>query len=287
MNTEVKDIGQILADSWANFLESLPSIILAILIGIVGAIIIRFISKNAYRIIDTKSKDPLVSSFLVNMLSIILSIFLIVLCLSIIGWGSLTNKILAGAGLGTFVIGFALKDIGENFLAGILMAFSRPFRTGDLIEIEGLRGRVIQMSLRETTIKSLDGRDIYIPNGLILKNPLQNYTIDNYIRQEFMIGLDYNDDVDNIILLIEETINQFEQVEKHPEPLVFIDELATSTVNVKAQYWIMTTDVRAPGYKLRSNIMFKVYKSILDKGYRLPSDIVEVAMLNGNTIPEN
>lgn len=282
MDTEVKDIGQILADSWANFLESLPSIVLAILIGILGAIIIRFISKNAYKIIDSKSKDPLVSSFLVNMLSIILSIFLIVLCLSVIGWGSLTNKILAGAGLGTFVIGFALKDIGENFLAGILMAFSRPFRTGDLIEIEGLRGRVIQMSLRETTIKSLDGRDIYIPNGLILKNPLQNFTIDNYIRQEFLIGLDYNDDVDNIILLIEETIKGFDQVEKHPEPLVFIEELATSTVNVKAQYWIMTTDVRAPGYKLRSNIMFKVYKSILDKGYRLPSDIVEVAMLNGD-----
>ena len=98
-----------------------------------------------------------------------------------------------------------------------------------------------------------------------------------------MIGLDYNDDVDNIILLIEKTIKEFELVEKHPEPLVFIDELATSTVNVKAQYWIMTTDVRAPGLKLRSNIMFKVYKSILDKGYRLPSDIVEVAMLNGNS----
>ena len=279
MDTEVKDIGQILSDSWANFLENLPSILLAIVVAIIGVIIIRFISKTAYKLIDTKSKDPLVSSFLVNILSIILSIFLIVMCLSIIGWGSLTNKILAGAGLGTFVIGFALKDIGENFLAGILMAFSRPFREGDLIEIDGLVGRVIKMSLRETTLKSLDGRDVYIPNGMILKNPLQNYTIDNYIRQEFLIGLDYNDDVDNIIDLIQKIIEDFEEVEKYPEPLVFIEELAASTVNVRAQYWIMTTDVRAPGLKLRSNIMFKVYKGILDSGYRLPSDILEVTMV--------
>lgn len=283
MKTDVKDLHQIVIDSWNNFLERLPALALAIILGIIGIIVIRFISKLAYKFIAKKSKDPLVSDFLVNILSIILSIFLIVICLSIIGWGSLTNKILAGAGLGTFVIGFALKDIGENFLAGILMAFRRPFREGDLIEIEGLRGRVIKMSLRETIIKSLDGKDIYIPNGLILKNPLQNFTIDNYIRNEFVIGLDYNDDVDNIIILIEETIKRFDQVEKYPEPLVFIEELATSTVNVKAQYWIMTTDVRAPGLKLRSNIMFKVYKTILDKGYRLPSDIVEVAMLGGNS----
>lgn len=279
MNTEVKDIQQILSDSWANFLQNLPSIVLAIIIAIIGVIVIRFISKTAYKLIDTKSKDPLVSSFLVNMLSITLSIFLIVMCLRIIGWGSLTNKILAGAGLGTFVIGFALKDIGENFLAGILMAFSRPFREGDLIEIDGLVGRVIKMSLRETNIKSLDGRDVFIPNGMILKNPLQNYTIDNYIRQEFLIGLDYNDDVDNIIDLIQKIIEDFEEVEKYPAPLVFIEELAASTVNVRAQYWIMTTDVRAPGLKLRSNIMFKVYKGILESGYRLPSDILEVTMV--------
>ena len=159
------------------------------------------------------------------------------------------------------------------------MAFSRPFREGDLIEIDGLVGRVIKMSLRETTIKSLDGRDIYIPNGMILKNPLQNYTIDNYIRQEFLIGLDYNDDVDNIIELIQKIIEKFDEVEKYPAPLVFIEELAASTVNVRAQYWIMTTDVRAPGLKLRSNIMFKVYKGILESGYRLPSDILEVTMV--------
>lgn len=280
MDKEISNINYILNQSWEGLLERLPSITLAIIVGTIGVLLIKYFSKLAYRLIDKKSEDPLVSDFLVNIISFILTIFLILICLSIIGWGSLTDKILAGAGIGTFVIGFALKDIGENFLAGILMAFRRPFRVGDLIEIEGLKGRVIQMSLRETTIKSLDGRDVFIPNGLIVKNPLQNYTIDHYIRNEFVIGLDYDDDVDEIIQLIEKTIREFDDVEKYPEPIVYINELATSTVNVRAQYWIMTTDVQAPGLKLRSRIMLKVYKSILDKGYRLPSDIVEVKILD-------
>lgn len=285
MKTEIKDFNKILIDSWNNFLNHVPSIILAILVAIIGVFLIRYLNKLALKLIDKRSQDQLVSDFLVNIISFIFYIFLTVICLSILGWGSITDKILAGAGIGTFVIGFALKDIGENFLAGILMAFRRPFRVGDLIEIEGLVGKVIRMTLRETTIKSLDGRDIFIPNGMIQKNPLQNYTIDNYIRNEFLIGLDYDDDVDDIMRLIETTVKNYEEVEKYPEPIVFIEELAASTVNVRVQYWIMTTDVQAPGIKLRSKIMLHVYKSILDKGYKLPSDIMEVKIVE-NTLPK-
>lgn len=280
MNNEIKNLNLILLDSWNNFLISLPSFAIAIAIFLLGIFLIKYSSKIAYRHIDKQSKDPLVSDFLVNIISIILFIFLIVITLSILGWGNITNKILAGAGIGTFVIGLALKDIGENFLAGILMAFRRPFRVGDLIEIQGLKGKVIKLTLRETTIKSLDGRDIYIPNGLIVRNPLQNYTIDNYIRNEFMIGLDYDDDVDEILKLIEETVLSFDEIVKIPLPIVFIDELASSTVNVKVQYWIQTNDVRAPGVRLRGQIMLRVFKTIINKGYKLPSDILEVKMIN-------
>ena len=282
METEIKDLNLIILDTWNNILVSLPSLILAIIVFSIGILLIRYISRAAYTIIDKRSKDPLVSDFLVNIISIIFFIFLILITLSILGWGSITNKILAGAGIGTFIIVFALKDIGENFLAGILMAFKRPFRVGDLIEIQGLRGRVIKLTLRETTIKSLDGRDIYIPNGLIVKNPLQNYTMDNFLRNEFIIGLDYDDDVNKIIEIIEVILDDSKEIEKFPAPVVFIDELATSTVNVKVQYWVQTNDVKAPGAKFRGEIMLKVYKTILQEGYKLPSDIVEVKIVKSD-----
>ncbi|VXC28668.1 Mechanosensitive ion channel protein MscS [Flavobacterium sp. 9AF] len=279
MTNQIENINQILRESWNNFYESLPAILFAIGIFILGLFIIRKLKKIAFSMIDKKSKDPLVSDFLVNVIALVLTIFLLIISLSILGLGEITDKILAGAGITTFIIGFALKDIGENFLSGIIMAFKRPFRIGDLIEIDGHKGKVINMSLRETLIKTLDGKEVFIPNGLIAKNGLVNYTLDNLLRNEFIIGLDYNDNTEEALQMIETILQNEPGVLKNPEPYAVIDELATSTVNVRVSYWYMTNDIKAPGAKLKSNLMLKVFKSLLNKGFGLPSDIVEVKML--------
>ena len=279
MSGQLENINEILQESWNNFYNSLPAILFALGIFIIGLFIIRKLKIVAFNMIDKKSKDPLVSDFLVNVIALVLTIFLLVISLSILGLGEITDKILAGAGITTFIIGFALKDIGENFLSGIIMAFKRPFRIGDLIEIDGFKGKVTNMSLRETLIKTLDGKEVFIPNGLIAKNGLVNYTLDDLLRTEFVIGLDYNDNTEEALQVIESILQNEEGVLKNPEPFAVIDELATSTVNVRVSYWYMTNDIKVPGVKLKSNIMLKVFKSLLDKGYGLPSDIVEVKML--------
>lgn len=279
MSGQLENINKILQESWNNFYNSLPAILFALGIFIIGLFIIRKLKIVAFNMIDKKSKDPLVSDFLVNVIALVLTIFLLVISLSILGLGEITDKILAGAGITTFIIGFALKDIGENFLSGIIMAFKRPFRIGDLIEIDGFKGKVTNMSLRETLIKTLDGKEVFIPNGLIAKNGLVNYTLDDLLRTEFVIGLDYNDNTEEALQVIESILQNEEGVLKNPEPFAVIDELATSTVNVRVSYWYMTNDIKVPGVKLKSNIMLKVFKSLLDKGFGLPSDIVEVKML--------
>ncbi|MCO6163620.1 mechanosensitive ion channel family protein [Flavobacterium sp. NRK F7] len=279
MNEQLDNFRAALQKSWINFYEALPSIVFAILIFAIGLLIIRKLKGLAYSFIDKRSKDPLVSDFLVNVIALILTILLLVISLSILGLGEITDKILAGAGITTFIIGFALKDIGENFLSGIIMAFKRPFRIGDLIEIDGFKGKVTNMSLRETLIKTLDGKEVFIPNGLIAKNGLVNYTLDDLLRTEFVIGLDYNDNTEEALQVIESILQNEEGVLQYPEPFAVIDELATSTVNVRVSYWYMTNDIKVPGVKLKSNIMLKVFKSLLDKGFGLPSDIVEVKML--------
>ena len=97
--------------------------------------------------------------------------------------------------LTAIVIGFAFKDIGENFLAGVMMAFNRPFRIGDTIKSGDVEGKIVELSLRDTHIKTFDGKDVYVPNGQILKNPVYNYTIDGFLRHQFSIGIDYNSDI--------------------------------------------------------------------------------------------
>lgn len=280
MKDQVTNFNEMLHRSWMNFYEAMPAITFAIIVFAIGLLIIRKLKSWAYIFIDKRSKDPLVSDFLVNVVALVLTVFLIVISLSILGLGEITDKILAGAGITTFIIGFALKDIGENFLSGIVMAFKRPFRIGDLIEIDGFKGKVTNMSLRETLIKTLDGKEVFIPNGLIAKNGLINYTLDDLLRTDFIIGLDYNDATEEALAIIESILKNQEGVLQNPEPSAVIDELATSTVNVKVTFWYMTNNVKVPGAKLRSIIMLKVFKSLLDKGFGLPSDIVEVKMLN-------
>ncbi|WP_313581700.1 mechanosensitive ion channel family protein [Chishuiella sp.] len=276
LNEEIIRFDELLISSWNYFLKILPSIALSIIVGLIGILIIRYSSKIAFKIIDKKSSDPLVSDFLVKIISLVLFILLIIICLTILGWGQITADILTGAGIGTFVLGFALKDIGENFLSGISMAFSRPFEIGDIIEINDIKGQVVSMSLRETIIKGLDGRNVFIPNGTMVTEALQNYTVDHIIRDEFEIGLDYNDDIQNIILLIEGILKEFDQVLTDPEPLIFIEELSASTVNIKIEYWISIKNNIDTDKKLRSNIMLKTFQTILEKGYKLPNNILEV-----------
>lgn len=276
LNEEIIRFDELLISSWNYFLKILPSIALSIIVGLIGILIIRYSSKIAFKIIDKKSSDPLVSDFLVKIISLVLFILLIIICLTILGWGQITADILTGAGIGTFVLGFALKDIGENFLSGISMAFSRPFEIGDIIEINDIKGKVVSMSLRETIIKGLDGRNVFIPNGTMVTEALQNYTVDHVIRDEFEIGLDYSDDIQNIILLIEGILKEFDQVLTDPEPLIFIEELSASTVNLKIEYWISIKNNIDTDKKLRSNIMLKTFQTILAKGYKLPNNILEV-----------
>jgi small conductance mechanosensitive channel len=280
MNEQIELFKTAINKSWQNFHEAMPTLLFAMLVFGLGLLLIRKFKSFAYIIIDKKSKDPLVSDFLVNVVSLVLTISLLVLSLSILGFGEITDKILAGAGITTFIIGFALKDIGENFLSGIIMAFKRPFRIGDLIEINNFKGKVTNMSLRETLIKTLDGKEVFIPNGMVAKNGLINYTLDDLLRTDFSIGLDYNDDTAKAIEIIEDILKNKEGVLQNPEPYAVIDELATSTVNVKVSYWYMTNNIKVPGTKLRSQIMYSVFKTLMDKGFGLPSDIVEVKMLN-------
>lgn len=272
MDQEITDFRTSIENSWLNFQNMLPSIVMAIIIFIIGLFVIKILTKIATKFIDEKSKDSIVTDFLVNIVSFILILFLIIVCLGILGYGNITDKILAGTALTTFIVGFALKDIGENFLAGILMAFRRPFRIGDLIEVEGMRGRVKKMSLRETNIKTLDGKDVFIPNSIILKSPLENFTYNQLLRSEFFINVDFSEDFEKVMNDILNIINSFEEVEKNPKASVYIQDLDGDKIKLRGAYWFKTTDISAPGNSLKSEILFKVVQYIKKHDVSLKED---------------
>jgi small-conductance mechanosensitive channel len=276
MNYDFKPFYNAIQSSYDNFIALLPAIFLAVVVFSLGLLLIKQINKYARKIIQLKSNDPLIADFILNLISFVLTVSLLIICLGFLGFSGLTNKILAGAGLTTFVIGFALKDIGENFLAGILMAFQRPFRIGDLIEIIGIKGNVIEMSLRSTTIKTPDGRDVFIPNGAILKNPLENFTIDDLMREELTITVGFDENVDQVFMILEHILKETELVLNLPMYNYFIDRIEKDLVYFTILYWYRTDNIKVPGSNLKSRLYLAIYSALKNKEFNLPNEILSI-----------
>ena len=153
------DIIDHLNSYYSKIVDITPKLLLAILVLLASWIVASRIRTFADRRLKRRMDDRLLASFIANLINAILIIIGVLLMFRLIGLTGVVSSILAGAGITAFIVGFALKDIGENFLAGILLAFKRPFSVGDIIESNGVKGKVVALNLRDTQIKS-DSKNI-------------------------------------------------------------------------------------------------------------------------------
>ncbi len=248
-----------------GLIKMVPEMILATLSFVLILVIARMLKRYTRLYILRKSDDLLLANFLSKTLFTVIIIFGTVVSLGVMGLSGTVTKILAGAGLSGFIIGFAFKDIGENFLAGILLAFKRPFRIGDLIETNGLSGTVYDFKLRETLIKTPDGVDAFIPNSIIIKNPLKNHTVDHLFRKEFSLGIDYRDDINKAVEIIKDIVKNTPEIEKEPrEALVLISEFGEKYTVIKVLFWLKTS---ISGGKVQSEMMRRTLDRLKAEGY--------------------
>lgn len=269
-----------LRDSWIEFLNQIPGILLGILIVVIGYLIAKKLSQITFRGISRRSDDPLMSRFLANAVKILIIIMAIMWALKAAGLQSITNFIITGLGASALIFGFAFKDIGENFLSGIILAFNRPFQVNDTVEIGDLFGKVKSLEFRYTKMKTFDGRDVYIPNSDVLKNPVINYTEDGFYRWDFIVGIGYEDDIKGVKEEIMKIINQHPDVVHDDEHDNYVaeHELASSTVNLKVFFWVHTFEFRREAVIVKGDIINQVKIALDEAGYSMPSDIHEIKL---------
>lgn len=247
---------------------------------VIGFIVSNFIQRRIRLRLVKKSPNHITANFTSQIIGFVLKSLIIFTALYLLGLGSFVTKLFAGVGLLTLVVGFALKDIGENFLAGIILVFKSPFRLDDLIEVNGIIGYVKNISIRETLIKTPDGKDVFLPNSIIFKNPLYNYTLDGFLRYEFTVGIAYENNPTEAIKLILETVKNVDGVlQDDQNPIITIDELATNTINIKVRFWIdafKSTTKQSLHYIIRSQVIDAVMKALFAEGFNLPTNIVEI-----------
>ncbi|SDE30478.1 Mechanosensitive ion channel [Pricia antarctica] len=278
-------ITESLTSFYERFIEQLPGIGMGLLIVILGLFIGSWLGQFARKRLSAKTEDALMSRFLGKAIKYTFIIIAIMLALKAAGLGGIAAGILTAAGASAVVLGFAFKDIGENFIAGIILAFSRPFDVNDTVMIGDNFGKVKALEFRYTKLKTFDGRDVYIPNSDVLTTPVTNYTEDGFFRWDFIIGIAYEDNIEGAKKTVLEALRKEPNViedEEH-ENFVIEDELATSTVNLKVFFWVDTKDFRRMALITKGNVVKNVKEALEDAGYYMPADITEIKLYGGET----
>ena len=197
----------------------------------------------------------------------------VTLALDVLGLGGVAAGLLTGAGLTAVVLGFAFRQIGENLLAGLFLAFSRPFNVDDYIESGGLEGTVRKIELRHTHIRTADGRDIFIPNSQIFNSSLVNYTRDGLLRPSFTVGLDYRDDVGAACDLLARETAAAEFVLGEPPPQANVSDLTAAVVEIQVIYWVNTFAEGYSGLRVKSQVMDRCRAALLAGGFTVASEV--------------
>lgn len=148
------------------------------------------------------------------------------------------TSFLAGLGILGFTVGFALQDIARNFVAGLLLLVRQPFNVGDGVEVAGRAGSVMEITIRDTVIKTWDGVMEIIPNLDVYSNPIVNYSEFPLRRRQVAIGLGYGEDVQRAKALFLDAIRDTEGVTEDPAAQVRTEELGASTLNLTALFWV-------------------------------------------------
>jgi len=210
-----------------------------------------------------------VISVLENIIKILISFIVLLVVLSI--WNIDVTPILASAGLIGITVGFALKDIIENILSGILIFLDPPFKVGDIVEVDGYLGEIREIGIRNTKIKTFDNRVVTIPNSSILKSDIVNYNLpDDIVRVSLKLGVSYDTDPSYVKkVILEEVISKINTILKYPEPQVLFLEFGDFALIFEIRFWVYLKDKLTTIDKVNTMI-WKVFK---EKGIDIPYPI--------------
>lgn len=259
--------------------QASPLIVLAIVL----LILTWFASKLAVHIAGWLFEDRITNRLLrqVATRAVAIPVFLLglYLVLRVSGLTQMAATVLGGTGLIGLIVGIAFRDIAENFLASVLISIQRPFSIGDLIEIDGQRGYVQSVTTRGTLIMTFDGNHVQLPNSLVYKAVIHNFTANPFIRLHCMVGIGYDDSIAEAQETALTVLKNHPVILDDPEPLVLVDELGAATVNLHLYFWINVHEHSQ--LKANSSVVRLIKRAFEKTGISMPDEAREVVFPHG------
>jgi small conductance mechanosensitive channel len=247
----------------------LPNIVLALIVFALFFLIARAIKALVKRLTRTRRQARNLGMVLGRLSQGTIILVGLFVALAIVFPSFKPGDLVQLLGISGVAIGFAFRDILQNFLAGILILLTEPFQIDDQIVFKDYEGTVEDIQTRATTVRTYDGRRIVIPNAELFTNSVTVNTAFENRRLEYDVGIGYGDNIEQAKQLMIEAIASVDGVLRQPPPEALVMELADSTVNIRARWWIQPPR-RAESLDSRDRVLTAIKNKLVANGIDLP-----------------
>ncbi|MCI5141973.1 MAG: mechanosensitive ion channel family protein [Candidatus Electrothrix sp. ATG1] len=255
------------ADKANHFVKSLP-LILTVL-GISGLIILAgFLIARFSLLWEKITPNQFLAEILAQIIRIVFICAAILAAMNLLGASRMIGTLLGGAGVVGFAVGFAVKDTIENYIASIMLSLRQPFRPRDFVSINDQKGVVIRLTSRATILMTVDGNHLRIPNAVVFKATILNFTTNPERRFDFTLGIDVNDDPVAATEAGVEAIASLPFILDSPPPDSFIVKVGDSNIVIQFMGWINQKETDF--LKAKSYAMQKAKEALEEQGFSLP-----------------
>ena len=249
--------------------EMTPNIIMALAFLAMAALVARLVKKLVGSVVHRSASHQNLSKVLARMASVIINLIGVMVAASIVFPSVTPASIFSLLGVGGVAIGFAFKDVFQNFLSGILILLLNSFEIGDQIEFDGFEGTVEDIEIRATVIRTYDNRKVIIPNSSLFTNRVIVNTAYDKRRIAISLGIGYGDDLALAKQTILKTIANVEGVLRDPAPHVLIVGYGGSSVDLEVRFWL-SPPRRRDVLEMRDAILEVIKPALFGAGIDLP-----------------
>lgn len=220
-------------------IQNIPNLILALLVLVISYYTAKAVNKVIYRLVSKRVEQKSISTIIARISSVSVVLVGLFLALGILDLSKTLTSLLTGAGVAGLVIGLALQGTLSNTIAGIVISFRKKIQLGNWVETNGFSGEIIDINLKDFTMREADNNIVVIPNKMILENPLKNYSLTTKMRVFLECGVGYESNLEEVEQLTKEVIARtFDQVDSSDDVEFYYTEFGDSSINYLCRFWI-------------------------------------------------
>ncbi len=249
-------------------------LVAAIVVLLLGRWVIKLVKKGMTKMILRRDPDPSLASFVMSLVSALLTFFLIMAIVGILGINtSSLVALLASAGL---AVGMALSGTLQNFAGGVMIMLFKPFKVDDFIAAQGYEGKVSGIQIFNTTILAPDNKTVILPNGALSTGPVTNFNKEADRRVDWWFSIAYGDDYDKAKAVLLRLCDADDPIKKESKPIVELLKMTDSSIDITVRVRVKPEDYWGVYFKMNE----LVYKTLPQEGLHFPFPQVDVHVMS-------